>query len=404
MMRLGKDAMYRQLDMPFDDALDYLRAQLSIAFTTEDIQEGVKAFFEKREPQLDGALTAWLSLVALRCRTADRDAGRAARGARRWRRCRRARSAWSRASIGTPGEPRETRYERGPARVARLPARGRRPGRRRAHGRHVPGAAGRRLLDRADARCPPWLRHRPGRAGPLARRATATSTRPTRTAAATSAACAWRGACGEWDAGPRREPIAAERVVLAGVRDLDAGERELLERSAATVIGASAVETLVAVKNALDGAPVFVHLDLDVLDPEDVPGAVPGAGRPAPDKLYDLLEAVAEDSRAGGHRGHGLRGARRRGRARRRPPRRRCDVLEPLLDRIAPMRQSGVALHDQAAPTAPPPTRSSRARRCARSSRTCTSAASRRGSAAARRRSRASTSRTSSPRASGSRC
>ena len=54
MMKLGKDAMYRQLDMPFEDALDFLRSQLSLAFTTEDIQEGVKAFFEKREPHWTG--------------------------------------------------------------------------------------------------------------------------------------------------------------------------------------------------------------------------------------------------------------------------------------------------------------------------------------------------------------
>jgi 3-hydroxypropionyl-coenzyme A dehydratase len=54
MMRLGKDAMFRQLDMGFIEALDYLRSQLTIAFSTEDIQEGVKAFFEKREPNWTG--------------------------------------------------------------------------------------------------------------------------------------------------------------------------------------------------------------------------------------------------------------------------------------------------------------------------------------------------------------
>jgi enoyl-CoA hydratase/carnithine racemase len=53
-MRLGKDAMFRQQDMAFMDALEYLHAQLSLALSTEDIVEGVQAFFEKREPQWKG--------------------------------------------------------------------------------------------------------------------------------------------------------------------------------------------------------------------------------------------------------------------------------------------------------------------------------------------------------------
>lgn len=53
-MRLGKEAMFRQMDMPLADALEYLQAQLTIAISTEDIVEGVTAFFEKREPVWKG--------------------------------------------------------------------------------------------------------------------------------------------------------------------------------------------------------------------------------------------------------------------------------------------------------------------------------------------------------------
>lgn len=53
-MRMGKDAMWRQMDMALADALDYLRSQLAIELSTEDAIEGVTAFFEKREPQWKG--------------------------------------------------------------------------------------------------------------------------------------------------------------------------------------------------------------------------------------------------------------------------------------------------------------------------------------------------------------
>jgi len=54
LMRLGKDAMYRQQDMPFAEALEFLHHNLTLAFSTQDIQEGVAAFFEKRDPVWTG--------------------------------------------------------------------------------------------------------------------------------------------------------------------------------------------------------------------------------------------------------------------------------------------------------------------------------------------------------------
>jgi 3-hydroxypropionyl-coenzyme A dehydratase len=54
LMRLGKDAMFRQQDMAFADALEFLHSQLTLAFATDDIKEGVQAFFDKRQPVWQG--------------------------------------------------------------------------------------------------------------------------------------------------------------------------------------------------------------------------------------------------------------------------------------------------------------------------------------------------------------
>ena len=54
LMRLGKDAMHRQQDLALTEAIEYLHGRFTLALSTDDIQEGVKAFFEKREPVWTG--------------------------------------------------------------------------------------------------------------------------------------------------------------------------------------------------------------------------------------------------------------------------------------------------------------------------------------------------------------
>jgi enoyl-CoA hydratase/carnithine racemase len=50
LMRLGKNAIAVTRDLPLEQALSVMQAQLALAFTTEDLVEGVAAFKEKRPP------------------------------------------------------------------------------------------------------------------------------------------------------------------------------------------------------------------------------------------------------------------------------------------------------------------------------------------------------------------
>jgi enoyl-CoA hydratase len=50
LMRLGKNAIAATRDLPLEQALAAMQAQLALAFTTEDLSEGVRAFREKRAP------------------------------------------------------------------------------------------------------------------------------------------------------------------------------------------------------------------------------------------------------------------------------------------------------------------------------------------------------------------
>ncbi|MGI8596509.1 MAG: arginase family protein [Thermoleophilaceae bacterium] len=228
------------------------------------------------------------SLVALRCRISDRDAG-PMRGVDALAGPLGERLGAAPRPIGTPAEPRAAPWgdDLAEARGCLL----------EAGGQVDDALAAGRLPVLLASDCaiglttlPAVARHRPD-ARFLWLDAHGDFNTPGTTASGFLGGMALAGACGLWDAG-LAEPVDPARVVLAGARDLDGPEREALERSEVTVIGAS-LETLVYTQNALDRAPVFVHLDLDVLDPEFFPAWMPAPGGLSPDKLYDLLEAVA---------------------------------------------------------------------------------------------------------------
>ena len=97
------------------------------------------------------------------------------------------------------------------------------------------------------------------------------------------------GACGRWDSG-FEGTIDPARVVMAGVRDVDGGEQVELERAGVGRARPAQVAEL------LDGAPVYVHLDLDVLDPELFPAQFPAPHGLSDTGLRTLLAELARTS------------------------------------------------------------------------------------------------------------
>jgi arginase len=87
------------------------------------------------------------------------------------------------------------------------------------------------------------------------------------------------------------EPLAPEQVILAGVRSYEPGQREYIREAGIRCHAVADIE------RALDGltGPVYVHVDLDVLDPAEFASIC----YPEPDglplqRLLDLLAGVEQ--------------------------------------------------------------------------------------------------------------
>jgi arginase len=81
-------------------------------------------------------------------------------------------------------------------------------------------------------------------------------------------------------------PVAEDRVLLVDARDLDPPEVEYLARSAIRRCAVREAAT------ALPDGPLYLHLDLDVVDPDELPGLLfPAPGGPS---LLTVAEAVRD--------------------------------------------------------------------------------------------------------------
>lgn len=88
-------------------------------------------------------------------------------------------------------------------------------------------------------------------------------------------------------------PVAEEHIVLVGARDLDPPEVRYLDASAIV-----RREVADLTPGDLPDIPLYVHVDLDVLDPADVPGLrYPAPAGPSPAQLAGSLRMLLATGR-----------------------------------------------------------------------------------------------------------
>ena len=67
--------------------------------------------------------------------------------------------------------------------------------------------------------------------------------------------------------GSRYDTVPCENIILIGARDLDPPEKEFIDKNSIKVISHDIDSAIHDLGNGLNGKPVYIHFDLDVLDP-----------------------------------------------------------------------------------------------------------------------------------------
>ncbi|CAA9540741.1 MAG: Arginase [uncultured Thermoleophilia bacterium] len=93
------------------------------------------------------------------------------------------------------------------------------------------------------------------------------------------------------------DPVPEDRCILVGARDLDPAEEAALDRSAIRRAG-SVAEALAGLP---DDAAIYLHVDGDVVDPDDAPNVdFPAPGGWPADRLRDEVATALADARVVG--------------------------------------------------------------------------------------------------------
>jgi arginase len=93
-------------------------------------------------------------------------------------------------------------------------------------------------------------------------------------------------------AGVDLAPLDEAAIILTDARDLDPGEADALQASA--VIHLPDINDLLAAP--LPSAPLYVHLDVDVVDPHEMPGmSYPAPGGPSLEETAAVVARVARE-------------------------------------------------------------------------------------------------------------